>query len=188
MKIEADMKVVTKGNLVAVGSITLDEIIRISNVKVVNFGFQDGREDWKVLMPRKKKLDSWTNIINITDPEVLREVTEAVYTAIRKDLLRDIGKQPEIKTEVVVYQKNEILGYAKVTYGGAVEIQGIQIRKGADAQHPKILFPFTVEDNRIDNLVEPMTAGIRQKLKESVTEVYFEAVKKTNEKERGWKR
>lgn len=188
MKIEADMKVLTKGNLVAVGSVTLDDMIRITNVKVVNFGIKDGKEDWKVLMPRKKKLEGWTNIINITDPEVLREITEAVYAAIREDLARDIGKQPEIETEVVVYQKNEMLGYAKLIYEGTIEIQGIQIRKGTDAQHPKILFPFTVEDNRIDNLVEPLTAGIRQKLKESVTEAYLEAVKKTNEVERGWKR
>lgn len=183
MKIEADMRLLTKGNFVAVGSVILDGIIKISNVKVINFDQGDGKEHWKVLMPRKKKQDGWSNIINVKSPELLQEIESEVYKALCRDFSRDYEPKSELDVKVVICKKNELLGYANITYGHAVEISGIQIRGTED--NIRVVFPYSVDENKIDSLVEPMTADTRAMIKEAVTEAYQNELKKGINKERG---
>lgn len=178
MNIEANMKVVDKKGLIAVGSIVLDGIITIEDVKMLDLTSEEdkiqGKKNWILSMPRRKGADGWFNTVVLRDPEIKKQIEVAVNEAIRKNLLRDLNLEPQIEVQIILCNKGTLKGYANVLYEKAVEIRSIQIH--GDEEGIYIKLPYNINEGRFQILVHVNTERMSSIIKNKVEEAYSKAM------------
>lgn len=173
MKIEANMRFVDSGNLVGIGDVIIDDLFRISQVKVLSLKGEDGKEKWQVYLPRKKTNDGWSNVTVIKDTELRRRIEQEVCLSLGNHALSDIPRD-DIQVRIVLCHKDRLLGYANVLYKNAIEFQNIQIRQ--DGDNIRIVFPYNVAGQKCEGLVAPMSSFAYEDIQNKVQSAYHEAV------------
>ncbi len=175
MKIESNMKIINKNGLVAVGSITLDEIITIKKVKVLDFSTEEERqqekENWKISMPQRKGKEGWNGVIFLRNSEIREKIEEKVYEGIRKNLVCDLGLNPLIEVSITLYKKDTLVGYANILYEKMVEIRGIQIHEEGTGIRLKL--PYNIFDGKFESLIDINTESISELIKRKIEEAYW---------------
>ena len=178
MKIESDMRIINKNGLVAIGSITLDEIITIQDVKVLDRSSEEeraqGKENWMISMPRRKGKEGWNGVIFLRNAAIQEKIEEKVYEGIRKNLMCDLNAEPEFDVHITLYSKDTLAGYANVLYENAVEIRGIQIHR--DREGIRIKLPYNPNDGKFQSLIQMNTERVYDLLKVKIEEAYHQAV------------
>lgn len=177
MDIDANMRIIDKGNLVAAGELVIDGIFKISQVKVLNLPKADKNPNWVVLMPRKKTTDGWSNAVFIQDEAIKQLIRDKVFESIRKELTKDLGlEQHKFSVKITPYKKGNMLGYASVCYDDALEFQNIQIRKDGNKGGIRLVFPYNLSDKQYQPLVNTLTQMVRDKITEEVEAEYNRSV------------
>lgn len=176
MKIESNMKIINKNGLVAVGSITLDEIITIKNIKVLDFSTEEerekGTENWKIVMPQRKGKEGWNGVIFLRNPEIREKIEEKVYEGIRKNLVCDLGMNPLIEISITLYKKDTLVGYANILYEKMIEIRGIQIHEEETGIRLKL--PYNIFDGKFESLIDINTESMTELIKKEIEDAYMQ--------------
>ncbi len=155
MKVRAEMNIIDKGSLVAAGDVFLEEKIVIHQVKLIATKNKDtGTDMWVVVMPDKKKGDSWDKVVYIKDKSVYKEIETAVIQSVEHALKKDLGEY-HLDISIRLFEKGDTKAYATITFNNAVEIHGIRIyeRDG----NLKIAYPYEKRDETYQNLAGPAT-------------------------------
>lgn len=177
MEIKANMRMVDRGNLVAIGEVILDKIFTVSPVKVLRFTTEEGEEDWKVYLPQKKTKDGWDSVVRLQDRSLKEQLNKTVFESIHWELARDVDVDPKIEASVTLYAKDELLGFADVMYEGQVEIHGIQIRKAKEGEGIRLIYPYTMNaEGKPQGLVSPLRGKVENRIQEKVGEAYQKAL------------
>ena len=186
MKIDSNMKIINKNGLVAIGSITLDEVITVQDVKVLDRATEEeraqGKENWMISMPRRKGKEVWNGVVFLRNPDIKEKIEEKVYDGIRKNFMCDLGLEPKIDVQITLYSKDTLAGYANILYENAVEIRGIQIHKTGDGIRLKL--PYNLSDAKFQALIQINTEGIAHLIHGKVEAAYNRLVQE-REMQRG---
>lgn len=170
MKVEARMEIIDKGQLMAMGTVTIDGILQIGGVKVLSL---QGREKVLVALPRKKMPDgTWKSVIEIQDPAVREEidavVCREVYAAVKRwPYSKDI--QADIR---LCHPGGKVSAYATVRYKG-IEITGVQVIDGQDGI--QVRFPYDIVNGKAKSLIAPVGKNIQECFVHRIVESYQEA-------------
>ena len=167
MKVRAEMNIIDKGSLVAAGDVFLEEKIVIHQVKLIaTKNKETGNDMWVVVMPDKKKGDTWDKVVYIKDRDVYKEIESAVIQSVEHALKKDMG---EYRTKA----------YATITFNDAVEIHGIRLyeREG----ELKVAYPYEKRDETYQNLAGPATLYVKSFMEEDIKEAYEKKVKEVGE-------
>lgn len=177
MKIDSNMKIINKNGLIAIGSITLDDIITIQDVKVLDRATEEerkqGKENWMISMPRRKGKEGWNGVVFLRNPDIKEKIEEKVYDGIRKNLMCDLGLEPKLDVQITLYSKDTLAGYANILYENAVEIRGIQIHKTEEGI--KLKLPYNLSDGKFQGLIQINTEQIADLIHGKVEEAYNRA-------------
>jgi len=181
--VKADMRIVDKGSLLAAGDVTIDGLFTIHGVKVVSFTKENGEAKSSVLLPRRKLGESdWRDVLEVTK-EVKKEIDLAVSESLYKIAQTDIHK-PKVDVSVNVYQKEDLLGYATVTYENAITIKNIRIYKTKDGAGIRLAFPSNHENGEWHSLVEISGFLFDGVVRSKVQEAYEEKIHAKQPEER----
>ena len=179
MKIRAEMNVIDKGNLVASGDVFLNEQIVIHQVKLITMkDKKTGVDKWVVVMPNKRKGDTWDKVVYIKNAEIYKDIEAAVIDSTERAVRKDLGSY-DLDVEVRLFNKGDTRGYATVTFNDAVEIHGIRLYE-RDGQI-KVAYPYEKRDETFQNLAGPATIFVRNCMETDIIEAYEEQVKKMGE-------
>ena len=123
----AEMKIVNKGNLIAIGDVTLDRVIKIKKVKVLSLKDKNGDELILIELPRQKITKEgktiWHSICRTLTSESRKNLEKAVMDSLKTELAKDLFVDPEIIVHIqVVRNKGNLKAYAKIEYDGIFEI------------------------------------------------------------------
>lgn len=178
MKIEAIMRIINKQSLVAVGSVTLDDVITIHSVKLLDLTTaeekEQGKENWVISMPRRKGAESWSSVAVLRDPQIKEQVEQAVYDAVKKNLTCDLEFEPQIDVQVIPYRNGTLVGYANVLYEKAVELRSIQIHRIDEKLQIKL--PYNLYEDKFQILLQVNTNLMKERIQQKVEEAYLEKV------------
>ena len=170
MEITADMRIINKRELFAVGTVTIDCIFRIPGVKVLILHDRDGKPQNIVSLPRKKMQDgSWKEVIKIKDPDVWETIKTEVLRSVHESLkkwaeLNDIGVSVNMCSP-----GGRVNAYAEVTYQ-SVTVTGIQVMENKDRL--KVVYPYNIENGAIKSLVELFSADVREQFTNAILKEY----------------
>ena len=179
MKIRAEMNVIDKGNLVASGDVFLNEQIVIHQVKLITMkDKKTGVDKWVVVMPNKRKGDTWDKVVYIKNAEIYKDIEAAVIDSTERAVRKDLGSY-ELDVQVRLFDKGDTRGYATVTFNDAVEIHGIRLYE-RDGQI-KVAYPYEKRDETFQNLAGPATIFVRNCMETDIIEAYEEQVKRMGE-------
>lgn len=185
MKIEANMRIINKQSLVAVGSVTLDDVITIHSVKLLDLTTaeekEQGKENWVISMPRRKGIESWSSVAVLRDPQIKEQVEQAVYDAVKKNLTCDLDFEPQIDVQVIPYRNGTLVGYANVLYEKAVELRSIQIHQIDEKLQVKL--PYNLYDDKFQILLQVNTERMKERIQQKVEEAYQEKMQQRAPKE-----
>ena len=179
MKIRAEMNVIDKGNLVASGDVYLNEQIVIHQVKLITMkDKKTGVDKWVVVMPDKKKGDTWDKVVYIKDRDVYKEIESAVIQSVEHALKKDMGEY-RLDVSIRLFDKGDTKAYATITFNDAVEIHGIRLyeREG----ELKVAYPYEKRDETYQNLAGPATLYVKSFMEEDIKEAYEKKVKEVGE-------
>ena len=187
MKIDSNMKIINKNGLVAIGSITLDKVITIQDVKVLDRASEEeraqGKENWMISMPRRKGKEGWNGVVFLRNSDIKEKIEEKVYDGIRKNLMCDLGLEPKIDVQITLYSKDTLAGYANILYENAVEIRGIQIHKTGAGIRLKL--PYNLNDGKFQGLIQINTERVADLIKVKVEETYSKMVQEREAQKSG---
>lgn len=125
---EADMKLINNGgSLVAVGKVTLDRVIVIQQVKIIQ-----GENGLFVSLPRqsvhRKEKAEWHNILTILTEQAREEMERAVMESMKKELLRNTAPVSKLQVKITEIPTESCLkAFVTVHYDNILTIQGIRI-------------------------------------------------------------
>lgn len=177
MEIQAAMKVIDRGNLVAIGEVTLDKVLTIYRIRVLRFTDENGKEDWKVYLPKKKTKEGWDSVLRLLDDTLKSQIENAVFESIHWELMRDVELNPQLEVKVNLYTKDELLGFANVIYEGQLELHGIQIRKGKEGKGIRLVYPYHITpDGKAQRLLQPLQGKLQSQILEKVSVEYEKAI------------
>ena len=179
MKIRAEMNLIDKGNLVAVGDVFLNEQIVIHQVMLITMkDKKTGVDKWVVVMPDKKKGDTWDKVVYIKDRDVYKEIESAVIQSVEHALKKDMGEY-RLDVSIRLFDKGDTKAYATITFNDAVEIHGIRLyeREG----ELKVAYPYEKRDETYQNLAGPATLYVKSFMEEDIKEAYEKKVKEVGE-------
>ena len=129
MKVRAEMNIIDKGSLVAAGDVFLEEKIVIHQVKLIaTKNKETGNDMWVVVMPDKKKGDTWDKVVYIKDRDVYKEIESAVIQSVEHALKKDMGED-RLDVSIRLFDKGDTKAYATITFNDAVEVHGIRLYK-----------------------------------------------------------
>lgn len=186
MKIEANMRIINKQSLVAVGSVTLDDVITIHSVKLLDLTTaeekEQGKENWVISMPRRKGIESWSSVAVLRDPQIKEQVEQAVYDAVKKNLTCDLEFEPQIDVQVIPYRNGTLVGYANVLYEKAVELRSIQIHRIDEELQIKL--PYNLYEDKFQILLQVNTERMKDRILQKVEEAYLKKVPQQDPKKK----
>lgn len=174
MDIQANMRLVDKGSVVAVGEVLIDGLFAIRPVKVL--GLDAERKDWKVYLPQKKQADGkWTPVLEV-DKKVFEKIKIAVMDSLKEVMgVPDLYKE-DVQVDIRPYADKAgtgFLGYADVTYEG-IKIKDIQMfRNGADF---RVNLPGMTVNNEKAYLVQPTSVFVKNNITKLVQAAYDEKI------------
>lgn len=178
---KAEMKLVDKGNLVAIGDVTLDEVIKIKQVKVISM-IREGKEMMFVSLPKQKTVKEgkvvWNNVCKTLTPESRNRLEEAVMDSIKNELKKDMKLQPEIDVKIHPVNKGHLKAYAEIVYDGIFEIGSVKIVEGKNGLF--VSYPSQAAEQGYNNLIYPDTEFTRSMLDNKVLDAYGEHMLKMN--------
>ena len=169
MSIRADMNIIDRNNLVAVGDVFLDEMFVIHQVKVVEKADKDGNMTWFVSLPGKKKGDGWEKIVKIKDPDLRTRINDAVIDETKRARQKDLGGQ-NLAAEIRLYDKGDTKAYATVIFNDAVQIENVRICE-KDGKLT-VYYPFEKNGEYYQNLAGPATMYMKHCAERVVLEAY----------------
>ena len=169
MKIRADMNVIGEDNLLAVGNVYLDELIVIHDVKVITKKDDDGEDISFVVMPSRKKDDSWEKVVWIKDKDLYSQIDKAVMEAVDHAARKDIGAY-DLKVDIRPYVRGDTRAYATLIFNDAVQIENVRIVQAGDDL--KVYYPFEKRDGVAQNLAGPATLHMKRMLDADIIQAY----------------
>lgn len=175
MKVRAEMNIINKGNLVAAGDVFLDEKIVIHQVKLITTKNKEiGNDMWVVVMPDKKKGESWDKVVYVKDKNVYKAIEEAVVHSVELALKKDMGEY-HLDVNIRLFDKGDTKAYATITFNDAVEIHGIRIyeRNG----QLKVSYPYEKKDETYQNLAGPATLYVKGVMETDIIDAFEKKVK-----------
>ena len=179
MKVRAEMNIIDKGSLVAAGDVFLEEKIVIHQVKLIaTKNKETGNDMWVVVMPDKKKGDTWDKVVYIKDRDVYKEIESAVIQSVEHALKKDMGEY-HLDVSIRLFDKGDTKAYATITFNDAVEIHGIRLYE-RDGQL-KIAYPYEKRDETYQNLAGPATLYVKSFMEEDIKDAYEKKVKEVGE-------
>ncbi|MCC8051912.1 MAG: SpoVG family protein [Clostridiales bacterium] len=192
MKAIADMRLLegygsNNNSLMAVGNVTINELITIKGVKFMEFPQEDGTKKAVVLLPRRevKKEDGksdWKPVFDVTK-EMKAEIDRVVGESMKGRVVNELHK-PEIEVSVTPYQdsSNGFLGYASIKFDGALTIKGVRIYENRDGEGIRLSYPSD-EKNKY-GIVAIQGSIFKTAILEKTQEAYEEAIS-AREQQRG---
>jgi len=179
VKVRAEMNIIDKGSLVAAGDVFLEEKIVIHQVKLIATKHKEtGADMWVVVMPDKKKGDSWDKVVYVKDKTVYKEIETAVMQSVEHALKKDLGEY-KLDVDIRLFDKGDTKAYATITFNDAVEIHGIRLYE-RDGQL-KVAYPYEKRDETYQNLAGPATLFVKSFIEEDIKEAYGKKVKEVGE-------
>ena len=165
MEIEARMRLVNYNALIAVGDVTIDNMITLHEVKVVMLN-----EKTIISLPRKQTASGWKNVVSFMSPELRKTIEEKVLEAVWAETRKPLPRA-EWEISVKPYQGDKGLkGYATISYPGMMEITGIQIveREGRN----QIVYPYGFSGRQIISLAGPANINSKDYLETEILTQY----------------
>ncbi len=159
--------------------VLLEEKIVIHQVKLIATKHKEtGADMWVVVMPDKKKGDSWDKVVYVKDKTVYKEIETAVMQSVEHALKKDLGDY-KLDVDIRLFDKGDTKAYATITFNDAVEIHGIRLYE-RDGQL-KVAYPYEKRDETYQNLAGPATLFVKSFIEEDIKEAYEKKVKEVGE-------
>lgn len=174
MKIEANMTIMEKDNMMAFGEVTINNCLCIKNLKLMKN--KDGQ--MFVSMPRVKKGEEWTDLCYAKTPEARDELLSAITEAVKKEVTKDMDL-PGLEVNVNLFEKDNLRGLATIV------IEDFAVKNVKIVNGPKGLFVSMPQYKIIGadgtavykDIVYPTSAAMREKISSKILEAYEEKVK-----------
>lgn len=170
------------GSLIAVGDVTLDNVMTIKQVKLMSLRQEDGQMKNVVCLPRKKvMLDGeavWKNIFDLS-PESRRDLELAVYDSVKREVSKGLFLVDErLKISVKVNPGGgNIKGKATLSYDGMVTISNIHIMQGKNGLF--VSYPSSKsKTGEYAQLFQPINRYSGEMLGSAILNAYEDCVKK----------
>ena len=173
MSIRAEMTPVGKNNLVAVGSVYLNEMFVINNVKLINKTDENGRNHAVLSLPSRKRGEEWEKIVRIKDQKLYNRICEAAIAATKRAVEKDLTGF-DLEVQVRPYEKGETRGYATLIINDTIQIENVRICE-KDGKLT-VYYPYEKNGEYYQNLAGPATNHIRQMTEDKILEAYGEKV------------
>ena len=171
MSIRAEMTPVGKNNLVAVGSVYLNEMFVINNVKLINKTDENGRNRPVLSLPSRKRGEDWEKIVKVKDQKLYERICEEAIAATRRAVEKDLTGF-DMEVQVRPYEKGETRGYATLVVNDAIQIENVRICE-KDGKLT-VYYPYEKNGEYYQNLAGPATHYIRQMAEDRILEAYRE--------------
>ena len=190
MEFQANMNILpeNKSNLYASGTVTIDRLFVIHDVKVIYLQ-KEGMDEKQltICMPRhyNKKTESWDQVIQLT-----KEQRKDLEKAVIADLSQKIGSSIESPEEYCSIQINicdpslaPTLGYAEVSYRDMLCMKKVRIAEGSDG-HIQIFLPANRnKDGSYSTLFGMVTSDHQKRFEESIRAKFKEVYREVTGKE-----
>lgn len=190
MEFQANMNILpeNKSNLYASGTVTIDRLFVIHDVKVIYLQ-KEGMDEKQltICMPRhyNKKTESWDQVIQLT-----KEQRKDLEKAVIADLSQKIGSSIESPEEYCNIQINicdpslaPTLGYAEVSYRDMLCMKKVRIAEGSDGRI-QIFFPANRnKDGSYNTLFGMVTSDHQKRFEESIRTKFKEVYREVTGKE-----
>ncbi len=176
MNVEANMQLLDQKQLFAVGSVTINGVFTINNVRVVNVKQPDGDTKPIVFLPRKVEGSEWREVFRVSN-ELKRAINEAVGRNLHQDMFFDVYDD-ELDISVNLFRKDDLLGYATLTYRGAFTIENIKIKKADTEEGIRLVFPHNCDKDQISSLLDVNNPFAQKDITRKVQEVYEEKLRR----------
>ncbi len=183
MNVEANMQLVDQRQLFAVGSVTINGIFTINDVRVVNVKQPDGDTKPFVFLPRKIENNEWREVLQVTN-ELKRAINEAVGRDLHQVVFFDVADD-DLEISVNLFRKGDLLGYATMTYQGALTIENIKIKKADNEEGIRLVFPHNCDKDQISCLLEVNNPFAQKDITRMVREIYDEKVCRREQERKG---
>ena len=171
MSIRAEMTPVRKNNLVAVGSVYLNEMFVINNVKLINKTDENGRNRPVLSLPSRKRGEDWEKIVRVKDQKLYERICEEAIAATRRAVEKDLTGF-DMEVQVRPYEKGDTRGYATLVINDAIQIENVRICE-KDGKLT-VYYPYEKNGEYYQNLAGPATHYIRQMAEDRILEAYRE--------------
>lgn len=173
MEIEARMRLINKGSLVAVGDVVIDNMITLHQVKVLSINHKgSGENKVMVSLPRRQTQNGWKNMVGFIKPELKKVIEDAVLQEVWKEAKRPLP-QCDWEISVHLYEgKNGLKGYAAIVNPGVLEITGIQIRE-SDGEL-KVVYPYALSGKQVLPLLDPADITSKERIEKEIIETYLQ--------------
>jgi len=181
MMFTADLNILpeNQSNLYAVGSVTVDHLFVLHDVKVVYLQ-KEGQEEKQltVCLPRhyNRKTESWDHVIQLTK-EQRKELDTAVISDLKNKIFSNIHSPAtycSIQIHLCEPGLYPTLGYAEISYRDMLCLKKVRIYENAQGQL-QVHFPSNrKKDGSYSTLFGMVTSDHQRGLKESVKEKFRE--------------
>lgn len=177
-EVQVDMRLSRQENIMAYGTVTINRAIRFM-VQLRKSRDTDNKEKIFISYPRKEADGKWDDVIS-PDEDVKRQIEEAVTSAIKNEILRDLHLPPVEIVEITAVEPNAdkkvpICGVATIKISG-LTISGITIKRGK-----KGLFcnmpQYRQPDGNYRDLVYAITKDLQMKINTAVISAYEKKIK-----------
>lgn len=185
MEFSADMNILpsNKSNLYAIGTVTIDHLFVIRDVKVIYLekeGFDE--KQLTVCMPRhyNKKTESWDYVVHLTKDQ-RKEMERAIVTDLSNKIGSSIqypGEYCDIKINLCSSSMAPTLGYAEIQYRDILCLKKVRIAEGNDGRIQIFLPANRNKDGSYSTLFGMVTSehqkGLEDSIRDKFREVYLE--------------
>lgn len=190
MEFQANMNILpeNKSNLYASGTVTIDSLFVIHNVKVIYLQ-KEGMDEKQltICMPRhyNKKTESWDQVVQLT-----KEQRKDLEKAVIADLSQKIGSSIESPEDYCNIRINicdpallPTLGYAEVSYRDMLCMKKVRIADGGDGRIQIFLPANRNKDGSYSTLFGMVTSDHQKRFEESIRTKFKEVYREVTGKE-----
>ncbi len=172
-----------KSNLYAVGSVTIDHLFVLRDVKIVYLQ-KEGQEEKQltVCLPRhyNRKTESWDHVIQLTK-EQRKELDIAIIADLKNKIFSNIdspGNYCDIQINLCEPTLYPTLGYAEISYRDMLSLKKVRIYETAEG-NLQVHFPSNKKkDGSYSTLFGMVTSdhqiGLEEAVKDKFQEIYRE--------------
>lgn len=158
-----------KSNLLATGEAILDNLYRISPVKVVQIQ-KEGKDQLLFLLPNIAKSQNgetkWEGVFEFTSFDARKEFEQAMVEGLREQLLKGIDEveyKQNLKVEVKPINHPSLKGTATIEYDNILRIKNVRLIEGKHGQF--ISYPQTEDSpSKEKREMRSILAGIEERL------------------------
>lgn len=190
MEFTADMNILpeNKSNLYAVGTVTVDHLFVIRDVKAIYLekeGFDE--KQLTVCLPRhyNKKTESWDSIVQLTKDQK-KEMEKAVTMDLSNKIRSSIqypGEYCDIKINLCPTSMAPTLGYAEIHYRDILCLKKVRIARADDGRIQVLCPANRGQDGNYSILYGMVTSEHQKGLEAAIREKFKEVYLKKNGRE-----